>query len=354
LSVVDGSRDDLDDALAAHLRGETHPRVLLDRRRPDQQRRLAWVFTGMGPQWWGMGRELFAAQPAYRDAVERCDHEIAELTGWSLTEAMAADEAGSRMAETWLAQPANFAVQVGLSALWRAHGVRPDAIVGHSTGEVAAFHEAGVYSLRDAVRIVVHRSRLQQRLAGTGTMLAAGLTEEEALRRLRPYGDQVSLAAVNSPAAVTFAGDRAALTALAGELHAGQVFAKFLTVRVPYHSARMEEIKDELLSSLAGIEPRPARVPLYLTGREGRAVGTELDADYWWSNVRDSVRFRQAVERMAGDGHRTFLEIGPHPVLTHAIKECLAGVPVAAEPGAEAVTLPSIRRGEDEEACFTA
>ncbi|MFF2400054.1 non-ribosomal peptide synthetase/type I polyketide synthase [Streptomyces goshikiensis] len=354
LSVVYGSRADLDEALAAHLRGETHPRVLLDRRRPDQQRRLAWVFTGMGPQWWGMGRELFAAQPAYRDAVERCDHEIAELTGWSLTEAMAADEAGSRMAETWLAQPANFAVQVGLSALWRAHGVRPDAIVGHSTGEVAAFHEAGVYSLRDAVRIVVHRSRLQQRLAGTGTMLAAGLTEEEALRRLRPYGDQVSLAAVNSPAAVTFAGDRAALTALAGELHAGQVFAKFLTVRVPYHSARMEEIKDELLSSLAGIEPRPARVPLYLTGREGRAVGTELDADYWWSNVRDSVRFRQAVERMAGDGHRTFLEIGPHPVLTHAIKECLAGVPVAAEAAAEAVTLPSIRRGEDEEACFTA
>ncbi|MEV7867337.1 amino acid adenylation domain-containing protein [Streptomyces sp. NPDC088124] len=351
LSVVYSSREDLAEALRAGTRGEAHPRVLTGRRRDPEQRRLAWVFTGMGPQWWGMGRELFATQPVYREAVERCDREIAALTGWSLVEEMSADATGSRMAETWLAQPANFAVQLGLAALWRAHGVRPDAIVGHSTGEAAAFYEAGVYSLSDAVRIIVHRSRLQQRLVGTGTMLAVGLAEEEAERRILPYGDLVSVGAVNSPTSLTLAGDEAALTALAEELRADQVFARFLSVRVPYHSALMEGIKDELLDCLAGIEPRPARVPLYLTGREGLAHGTELDAEYWWSNVRDSVRFRPAVERLADDGHRVFLEIGPHPVLSHSIKECLESR--AAEPGAEVVTLPSIRREEDEALRFT-
>ncbi|MFJ2558369.1 MULTISPECIES: amino acid adenylation domain-containing protein [unclassified Streptomyces] len=350
LSVVYTSREDLAEALSAQMRGEAHPRVVTGHRRDPQQRRLAWVFTGMGPQWWGMGRELFATQPVYREAVERCDREIAALTGWSLVEEMNADEAGSRMAETWLAQPANFAVQIGLAALWRAHGVRPDAIVGHSTGEAAAFYEAGVYSLRDAVRIIVHRSRLQQRLVGTGTMLAVGLAEEEAERRILPYGDLVSIGAVNSPTSITLAGDGTALTALAEELRAEQVFARLLSVRVPYHSALMEQIKDELLDCLAGIEPRPAQVPLHLTGREGRAHGTELDADYWWSNVRDRVRFRPAIERLADEGHRVFLEIGPHPVLSHSIKECLEGRP--AEPGAEVVTLPSIRREEDEPARF--
>ncbi|MER7516740.1 non-ribosomal peptide synthetase/type I polyketide synthase [Streptomyces sp. NPDC126499] len=342
LSVVYSSRASLVEALEAYGRGEDHPRVLVDHERDAQRRRLVWVFTGMGPQWWAMGRELFEREPVYREAVERCDHEIAKLTGWSLVEELAADETRSRMAETWLAQPANFAVQVGLSALWRSYGVRPDAVVGHSTGEVAAFHEAGVYSLEDAVAVIVHRSRLQQRLTGTGTMLAVNLSAAQAERRVRPYGDRVSLAAANSPSSVTLSGDRDALRELADELRAEQVFAKFLTVDVPYHSARMDPIKDDLLTSLADLKPRAAQLPLYLTGREGTAHGTELDAAYWWENVRGSVRFRPAVDRLADDGYSVFLEIGPHPVLGHAIQECLSARNV------EGRTLPSIRRREDE------
>ncbi|WP_320782594.1 non-ribosomal peptide synthetase, partial [Streptomyces sp. CRN 30] len=347
LSLVYSSRTSLEDGLRAYVEGEDHPRVLTGRRRDAPERRLVWVFTGMGPQWWAMGRELFRGEPVYREAVERCDHEIARLTGWSLIAELTADETASRMRETWLAQPANFAVQVGLAALWRAHGVRPDAVVGHSTGEAAAFLEAGVYSLRDAVSVVVHRSRLQQRLAGTGGMLAANLSEAEAARRVRPYGDLVSLAAVNSPGTVTLSGDRDALEALAAELRAGQVFAKFLDVEVPYHSARMDPIRDELLASLARLKPGAARVPVHTTAREGTVQGPELDAGYWWDNVRGGVRFRAAVDRLAADGHRVFLEIGPHPVLGHAIRECLTAR------GAEGRTLPSIRRQEDEQECFT-
>ncbi|WP_103546713.1 non-ribosomal peptide synthetase/type I polyketide synthase [Streptomyces sp. B226SN101] len=348
LSVVYCTRASLDEALAAHGRGEPHPRVVHGRARESADRRLVWVFTGMGPQWWGMGRQLLAEEPVFREAVEACDRALREFADWSLIEELTADESVSRMSETWLAQPANFAVQVALAALWRSHGVRPDAVVGHSTGEIAAFHAAGVYSLRDAARIVVHRSRLQQTLAGTGAMLAVSLSEDEAERRARPYRDRVSVAAVNSPTAITLAGDEAALTLLAEELRAEQQFAKFLTVEVPYHSVGMEQIKDELLAELAPLEPRPARVPLYLTGVEGTARGEELDAAYWWKNVRDRVRFRSAVDRIAADGHQLFLEIGPHPVLGHAIRECLeAG-------GTTGLTLPSIRRRENESERFAA
>ncbi|MEU6937523.1 amino acid adenylation domain-containing protein [Streptomyces rubiginosohelvolus] len=348
LAVVHSSRASLDEALAAHERGEPHPRVVHGRARDAADRGLVWVFTGMGPQWWGMGRQLLEVEPVFRDAVTACDRALQEFADWSLVEELTADASVSRMTETWLAQPANFAVQVGLAALWRSHGVRPDAVVGHSTGEIAAFHAAGVYSLRDAARIVVHRSRLQQTLAGTGTMLAVSLSEDEAERRVRPYRDRVSVAAVNSPTAITLAGDEAALTLLAEELRAEQQFAKFLTVEVPYHSVGMERIKDELLAELAPLEPRPAEVPLYPTGVEGTARGEELDAAYWWKNVRDRVRFRSAIDRIADDGHRVFLEIGPHPVLGHAIRECLdAG-------GRSALTLPSIRRREDETERFAA
>ncbi|MGP4002412.1 non-ribosomal peptide synthetase/type I polyketide synthase [Streptomyces sp. 8N706] len=347
LSIVYASPAELEEGLDAYLRAEAHPHVLLDQQRDREQRRLVWVFTGMGPQWWAMGRELFETEPVYREAVERCDHEIGKLTGWSLVEELAADEAGSQMSETWLAQPANFALQTGLAALWRSRGVRPDAVVGHSTGEVAAFHEAGVYTLRDAVKVVVHRSRLQQKLTGTGTMLAVSLSETEAVRRVEPYGDRVSVAAVNSPTGITLAGDEDALAQLAAELQAEQIFAKPLAVRVPYHSARMDPIKEELLKSLAGLAPRSARVPLYLTGEQGVAHGTELDAGYWWKNVRGRVHFRAAVDRLVDDGHSVFLEIGPHPVLGHAIKECLDSR------GAEGRTLPSLRRQEDEAERFT-
>ncbi|AXG79018.1 non-ribosomal peptide synthetase/type I polyketide synthase [Streptomyces paludis] len=354
LSVVYDSRASLEEALDAYLRGEAHPRVVAGRRLEDRQRRLVWVFTGMGPQWWGMGRQLFETEPVYRAAVERCDREIRELAGWSLVEELCADEADSRMGETWLAQPANFALQVGLAALWRSRGVRPDAVVGHSTGEVAAFYEAGVYTLREAVTVVVHRSRLQQKLVDTGGMLAVSLSEDEAQRRVVPYADRVAVAAVNSPTAITLAGDTEALAELAERFRAEEIFARPLAVRVPYHSPRMDPIKDELLFSLAGLKPRAAQVPLYLTGgREaaarGRAHGTELDAGYWWNNVRDSVRFGDAVNRLADDGYRLFLEIGPHPALGRSITECLTDRGIE---GVESQGLPSIRRQEDEQARF--
>ncbi|MDT0266525.1 amino acid adenylation domain-containing protein [Streptomyces sp. DSM 44915] len=343
LAVAYGSADELAEALAAAERGEPHRLVATGQRREGLRRRLVWVFTGMGPQWWAMGRRLYAEEPVYREVIDACDREFGRLVDWSLRDELLADEDASRMAETWLAQPANFALQIALAALWRSRGVTPDAIVGHSTGEIAAFYEAGVYTLADAVTVAVHRSRLQHQLVGTGRMLAAGLPQAEAARRVRAHDGLIDLAAVNGPGSVTLAGNAAALAELADELTAEGVFARFLDVDVPYHSAGMRLIEGELRAALAGLKPRRAGVPLYLTARPGAvAHGEELDADYWWQNVRDTVWFQAAVDRLVDDGYELFLEIGPHPVLGHAIRECLTRREV---PG---VALPSIRRGENE------
>ncbi|GAA3854940.1 non-ribosomal peptide synthetase/type I polyketide synthase [Streptomyces sedi] len=343
MAVAYSSPEELDEALAAAERGEPHPLVATGQRREGLRGRLVWVFTGMGPQWWAMGRRLYAEEPVYREAIDRCDRAFSRLVDWSLRDELLADEDASRMAETWLAQPANFALQTALAALWRSRGVTPDAIVGHSTGEIAAFHEAGVYDLADAVTVAVHRSRLQHRLVGTGRMLAVGLPQAEAARRARRYGGRIDLAAVNSPGSVTLAGEAEALAELAGELEEERVFARFLDVEVPYHSAQMAAIEGELRETLADLKPRRARVPLYLTALPGTvARGEELDADYWWHNVRDTVWFQAAVDRLVDDGFELFLEIGPHPVLGHSVRECLARREVKGQ------ALPSIRRGENE------
>ncbi|GAB3257949.1 non-ribosomal peptide synthetase/type I polyketide synthase [Kineosporia babensis] len=339
--VVYRDRSTLEAALAACTQDQEHPDAPAGTVIPCPG--PVWVFTGMGPQWWGMGQQLFAAEPVYRAVVEEIDALIRAQAGWCLIDEMRADETASRMSQTWLAQPANLAVQAGLAALWNARGVEAAAVLGHSTGEIAAFLHAGVYSLADAVRVALHRSRLQQKLVGTGTMLAVGLDEESGLRVAAEHGDRVSVAAVNSPAALTLAGAPQELSAIRDRLGAEGVFAKFLDVQVPYHSIAMEEIKDELLTGLSDLTARTAQLPLYLTARPGRATGPELDASYWWDNVRGRVRFRSAIDAVAETGQRVFLEIGPHPVLAHSIRECLP----------DAVTIPSIRRLEDEQACLT-
>lgn len=346
LSFVFKSTENLLLHFNSFLDGETHANIVAHDQLSTLDRRLVWVFTGMGPQWWAMGRQLFDSEPVYREVIERCDREIRAIAGWSLIDEMAADEAHSNMAETWLAQPANFAMQLALSALWRSYGIVPDAIVGHSTGEAAAFYEAGVYSFEDAVKIIIHRSRLQQKLIGTGTMLAVSLSEQDAISRIATYDGRVSIAAINSPTALTLSGDQEPLLELSEQLQKEQIFAKFLTVKVPYHSAKMDLIKDELIDCLSDIKANKATLPLYLTGRDTMAQGPELDALYWWDNVRDSVRFKNAIDRLSQDGFKLFLEIGPHPVLGHAIEECLRAHAI------KGTLLASCRRQEDESVRF--
>ncbi|REK71362.1 SDR family NAD(P)-dependent oxidoreductase [Paenibacillus paeoniae] len=303
---------------------------------------LVFVFTGMGPQWWAMGRQLIGEEPVFRAAVEKCDQLFTAYAGWSLLDAMMAKEPESRMGETEVAQPANFAIQVALAELWRSWGIVPEAIVGHSAGEVAAAYIAGAMSLEEAARVIYHRSRLQQKTTGQGKMAAIGLSLEEAERRLARTEGAVSIAAINSPSAVTLVGEPEALRTLTDKLESEGIFCKYLHVSVPYHSHYMEPLRNELLEELRDLKLSPTAVPLYSTATGHRIEGTELQADYWWKNVREPVYFASAVQDMIRDGYSVFVEIGPHPVLSSSISESLMKL------GRTGHTIPSLKRGAPE------
>jgi len=323
LAALAGTPEELRTQLIAASTGEPHESVAASAGATEGEPALAFVYTGMGPQWWAMGQELMSAEPIVAQTIEEIDTYFQPLAGWSLKEAMMAQEAASRMERTELAQPANFALQVALTRLWASYGIRPSAVVGHSVGEVVSAYVAGVYTLEEAVRVSYHRSRLQQTAAGKGAMLAVGLPEEEAEVLIAGVAG-ISIAAVNSFSAVTLSGDREPLEALAATLEKREIFNKFLRVEVAYHSPQMDPLREELLQCLGDLAPKPAQMPLYSTAY-GKIVPVEdWGAEYWWHNVRNAVHFAAAMQAMFDDGCSTFLEVGPHPVLGNSIKECAA------------------------------
>ena len=206
-----------------------------------------------------------------------------------------------------------------MSALLQSWGIAPDYIVGHSTGEVAASYVSGILCLEDAIRVIFHRSRLQQRMAGTGRMAAVGLPESDAKAKIAHWADRVSIAAVNGPSSVTLSGDAAALKEIQDVLEAEQVFFRFLQVDIPFHSSKMDPLCGDLLAALQTIKPRQSEVPIFSTVTGNIADRGDFDAVYWWRNVRESVLFGKAVHDLLDRGVTVFLEIGPHPVLSTSI-----------------------------------
>lgn len=346
LAVVASDTDSVRAQLRAHLDGHEASGVVSGKCTGGGVPKIAFVFSGMGPQWWAMGRHLLIEEPVFRAAVRECDAELAKRTRWSLIDAMLADQSSSRMEQTEIAQPANFALQVGLAKLLQSWGIEPDAIIGHSAGEVAAQYVAGVLSLADATSVIYYRSTLQQRTSGTGRMLAVGMTPETLNQAVADAGPAVSVAAINSPSAVTLSGDPAILESMAAQLETFGVFHRFLPVEVPYHSHYMDPLREELESGLAGLAPKSASVPLYSTVTGSRIDGRSAGATYWWQNVRSSVLFAAAFNEMVDDGYTHFIEIAPHPVLTSSMRELLSGT------DSDALVVPTLRRNENDNEIF--
>ena len=343
-AFVAHSKAELAGHLAAFASGGEAPGAAIGRASAGRPPKLAFVCAGQGPQWWAMGRQLLEGEPAFRATIERCDAIVRRLGPWSLLDELTADEADSRMDVTAISQPAIFAVQAALGALWESWGVRPDVLIGHSVGEVAAAYLAGVFGLDDAVRIIYQRGRCMELTPTRGRMLAAALTPAEADRLLDGRGEAVVLAAVNGPASVTLSGDAAILDEIARELDDRGVFHRALQVQYAFHSAQMDPARDELIASLEGIDPKPATIPLISTVTGDRVRGPELGPDYWWRNVRRMVRFADGVDLLVGLGCEAAVELGPHPVLAPAVAECFQ------ERGKTFRTLPSLRRREEERA----
>lgn len=323
-ALVYEDREMLITSLDSLADGQADKRVTVGQVLAPERSRLSFVYTGMGPQWWGMGQELMAAEPIFRTAIERFDAQFGALAGWSLLKALGSSADNSRVTRTEVAQPANAALQMALTETLAHYGVAPDAVVGHSVGEIPAAWAAGALSFEDAVLVSYHRSRLQQKMTGRGGMLAVGLSEEEARGLVSDY-PCVAIAAVNSASSVTLVGPGEDLEQVAALLAEYEIFQRRLKVEVPYHSAVMEEVKDELLSSLAHLVPTAEKLPLYSTVTGDRMMGHEFDAAYVWSNVRQPVAFAAAFGSMLRDGVGVFMEVGPHPVLRASMRECLKG-----------------------------
>ena len=347
LSLVARNRDEAADLLEGFASGLRQPVIASGSAETGTKRNIAFVFSGMGQQWWAMARGLLDAEPVFTNMIRMLDAAFTRHdNSWSLLEALTAEEAGSRIDRTEFAQPAIFAVQVALADLWASWGIRPDFITGHSVGEIAAAHVAGALSLEDAVTICVHRSRLQAELAGRGGMLAVGLSRQAAQVRIAAFGGKVCIAAVNSPESVTLAGDHTALDELASSLEVAGVFVRKLNVELPYHSPVMEEIGPRFRDALAGIVPKQTTVPLVSTVTGETIAGETLDADYWYRNIRQPVLFVDAMATLLAQDANVFVEIGAHPVLAPSIQECCASSGAAAKPVA------SLRRHQDDATTF--
>lgn len=331
-------------ALRALEAGKKHPALFTAEAVTDRPTRPAFVFSGMGPQWWGMGRYVLRKAPMAVKALARtCDELFYQQAGWSIIDELLKPEKQSRVQETRIAQPAIFLVQICLAEFFAQQGIRPGAVVGHSVGEVAAAYVSGALTLENAVKVIYHRSQLQARLEGHGGMLAVGLSEEELKEALKPYAADVSIAAINAPRSCTLAGNRAVLETLAAAWEKEEIFVRFLKVDVPYHSPQMVAIEHDMHQALADIDVQAPTVPLYSTVTGKRWDEDDRhDADYWYRNARQPVRFVDAIRQMLEDEHAVFLELAAHPVLGASVTE------TAAETRHNIAVCPTLRRKEDE------
>lgn len=337
LAAVASDTGSLKSVWAQFVNGAGAPGLRGGRRVSSRELKLAFVYSGQGPQWWAMGRELASRSQEYRAALFQCDVLLREKFAFCLLDELNRDETSSRIDHTAYAQPGLFALQYGLTQALAGMGLNPQALIGHSVGEVAAACASGTLSLDDAITVIYHRSRCMS-LAPEGAMLAVGVGEEEALTLCAEQAGKVEIAAMNSPLSCTLTGDREALSAIAERLTAMGRFNRMLKVRHAFHSARMEGAKDDLLAALQTLAPRAPEVPI-VSSVIAQWAHTDFDAAYWWRNVRQPVRFGAAVQRLLAQGFNCFIEIAPHPVLASAIHECA---------GTEVDVLPSLRRGEPE------
>ena len=293
---------------------------------------LAWIYSGNGAQWVGMGRRLRAQSPVFEAALRQAAEGIAACGGPDVLAALDA-QAADTFDDTAVAQPALFALQVATTEVLRASGLRAEAAMGHSVGEIAAAWSMGMLDLADACRVIVARSAAQATTRGSGRMAAAGLGAEAMAQRIAALGleHEVEVAADNAPNHCTVSGAPAALRSLREALRAQGLSWQELDLDYAFHSRAMDALRQPLLGTLDALRPRAGEGRLYSSVTGAALQGPELDADYWWRNVRACVRFGPALQAMAADGLRLFLEIGPHAILQRYLREGLQAAGVQAQ-----------------------
>nr|WP_244184316.1 type I polyketide synthase [Streptomyces cellostaticus] len=332
--VIGADRDELLAGLAAVATGgESGPAAVVSAV-ANPVGKTVFVFPGQGSQWAGMGRELWETSPVFAQRMRECADALSPYVDWSLFDVLGDAEALERVD---VVQPVLWAVMVSLAEVWRSYGVQPEAVVGHSQGEIAAACVAGALSIEDAARVVALRSKVILALSGRGGMVSVALPVEDVRARLT---GGLSVATVNGPTSVVVSGDVAELDALLAACEADEVRARRIPVDYASHCAHVEAVHDELVRVLAGLEPRTAEIPFFSTVTADWLDTTELDAEYWYANLRRTVRFEEATRALAEQGFRFFIEASPHPVLTVGVEQTLDSA------GVEAAVVGTLRRGE--------
>ncbi|QKW09724.1 SDR family NAD(P)-dependent oxidoreductase [Streptomyces sp. NA04227] len=346
--VVAADRASAGERLAALADGDQGPHTALGS--ATARDRVTFVFPGQGSQWPGMAAELMRTSRVFRESIEACAESLSPHVDWSLTKVLRGESGTPTLDRVDVVQPALFAVMVSLAALWRSFGVEPAAVVGHSQGEIAAAHVAGALCLDDAARVVALRSRALRVLAGRGGMVSVACPEDRVRRSLARWDGAVSVAAVNGPRSVVISGEPAALDEALAAFEADGVRVRRIPVDYASHSAQVDEMRETLLATLDGVRPRAATVPFHSTVSGEPVDTTVLDAAYWVRNLRETVRFHSTLEGLLAEGHTTFIEMSPHPVLTLAIQETAEAA--GPERAGDVLTVDSLRRNEGDLARF--
>ncbi|OEJ61881.1 beta-ketoacyl synthase [Streptomyces agglomeratus] len=306
---------------------------------------VAFVFPGQGSQWRGMAAGLLESSPVFAARLAECDAALWPHVGWSVTDVVRngvrdADDDPS-LDDVVVVQSALWAVMVSLAAVWQSVGVRPDAVIGHSQGEIAAAAVSGALSLDDAAKVVSLRARaIAEHLSGLGGMVSVPLPADQVRERLAQWGERISVASVNGPSSTVVSGDPEALDELLAGCAADGVRAKRIPVDYASHSAQVEAIREQVISALEGIQPRSGEIPFYSTVTGGVFDTSGVDAEYWYASLRQEVRFDETVRALQADGFGVFVESSAHPVLTVGLQETFENT------GTHAIALGTLRRDE--------
>ncbi len=357
--VLAGSTDEARTGLAALARGETAPSLTTGSvAGSGAPGRLVLVFPGQGSQWAGMGRTLLDSSAVFRDRIDECARALEPWVDWSLTDVLRGEADEDTLGRVDVIQPASFAMMVGLAALWESVGVRPDAVIGHSQGEIAAACVAGALSLVDAARVVAVRSRaIATVLSGHGGMASVMLGATEAADRLAAWHDRLEVAVVNGPSSVVVAGDAESLADALESLTRDGVRTRPVPVDYASHTRHVERIEEVLVPALSGIFARSPRIPFHSTVTGGWIDGDDvLGAEYWYQNLRRPVGFGPAVARLMDQGFGVFLEVSSHPVLVQPMSDVIDDAdPAAPSRGAvRPMVTGTLRRDADGPASFLA
>ncbi|WP_198037100.1 type I polyketide synthase [Nocardia sp. BMG51109] len=341
-AVVCGSdRGELLAGLAAVAEGEEAPNVV-GGSAGSGSGGVVFVFPGQGSQWVGMGRELLVSSPVFAAEIARCEEALSPFVDWSLTEVLTDVPGAASVDRVDVVQPVLFAVMVSLARVWQACGVQPAAVVGHSQGEIAAAYVCGALPLDDAARVVALRSRALTALAGTGGMLSVSLSPADAEPYLARWEGRLAIAAVNGPTSVVVSGEQVALDEAFEALSADGIRVRRIPVDYASHSPQVEPIREQLLRDLAGITPVSTEIPFHSTVTGDVLDTADLNAGYWYTNLRSQVRFHDVTRALAEQGMRCFVEVSPHPVATSGVEETLDDLGAAARAG----VVGTLRRDE--------